>query len=270
LHDGYSELCRRRQVHRRVRDSLGSQRRRRRRHGRVDHIQYAAPVALVLLLLLLTDASVRRRGREPLLRAGYSTVKKDAGKEAAWRVGVITEAVLLPERLPVRAQRQDGGRARRAERVVVARSGEERALGEAERRGGGLEPAGRRRGRRWRRGERAQLGLARQARLCLEPRALPLRRVAEVRGGPVARPGGGGAGAARVGAGLVRDGVDAHLGEALLEVRVPVVLDLIVRALGQVRRDRRPPADCTRARQSFLPFCSVIFTWVRKKNGGRK
>lgn len=29
-------------------------------------------------------------------------------------------------------------------------------------------------------------------------------------------------------AGFVRDGIDAHLQEALLQVRVPVVLDLIV------------------------------------------
>ena len=95
-----------------------------------------------------------------------------------------------------------------------------------------------------------QLGLARQARLRLEPRALPLRRVAEVRGGPGVLRARGAAAAARadrVGARLVRDRVDAHLGQPLLEVRVPVVLDLVVGALRQVRRDRRPPACTKRA-----------------------
>jgi hypothetical protein len=38
-------------------------------------------------------------------------------------------------------------------------------------------------------------------------------------------------------------------------VRVPVVLDLVVRALGQVRRDRRPPAHTREESVSaiFLP-----------------
>jgi hypothetical protein len=60
-------------------------------------------------------------------------------------------------------------------------------------------------------------------------------------------------------AGLVRDGVDAHLGEALLEVRVPVVLDLVVRALGQVRRDRRPPGDGRRNIQLQDVHTGVVF-----------
>jgi len=38
----------------------------------------------------------------------------------------------------------------------------------------------------------------------------------------------------------VRHGVEAHLDEPLLEVRVPEVLDLVVRPARQVRRDRRP------------------------------
>jgi hypothetical protein len=120
------------------------------------------------------------------------------------------------------------------------------ALGEAERGGRRLEPAGRRLVVERRRGggrERAQLGLSRQARLGLEPRALPLRRVAEVRRdlGALRAPA---AGRERVGARLVRDRVDAHLGQPLLQVRVPVVLDLVVGALGEVRRDGGPPA-CT-------------------------
>jgi hypothetical protein len=256
LHDNHSELGRRRRRRQvrggGVRDSIGSQRGRGRRHGGVDHVQYAAPVALVLfLLLLLTDAGVRRRGREPLLRAGDGAAEKDACKEA-WRGvgggrGSVSEALLLlrPERLCVSAWRQGVG--------VVRRTGEQHALGEAQSRCRRLEPAkrGARPGpwRRRRRGKGTQPGLARQTRLGLEARALPLRRVAEVRGGPVARSRvvACARGAPHVGAGLVRDGVDAHLGEPLLEVRVPVVLDLVVCALGQVRRDRRPPAGCARA-----------------------
>jgi hypothetical protein len=84
---------------------------------------------------------------------------------------------------------------------------------------------------------------ARLARLGLEPCALPLRRVAL----GVLRARGTAAGPSsacpeRIGARLVRDRVDAHLGQPLLEVRVPVVLDLVVGALREVRRDRRPPA----------------------------
>ncbi|BAT07970.1 Os09g0401050, partial [Oryza sativa Japonica Group] len=41
--------------------------------------------------------------------------------------------------------------------------------------------------------------------------------------------------------GLVCDGVDPHLPELLLDVRVPVVLDLVVRPARQVRRDLGPP-----------------------------
>ena len=57
---------------------------------------------------------------------------------------------------------------------------------------------------------------------------------------------GGGAEAAAVGEevgwqALVGDGVDAHSQQLLLDVRVPVVLDLVVRPPVQVRRDRRPP-----------------------------
>jgi hypothetical protein len=40
---------------------------------------------------------------------------------------------------------------------------------------------------------------------------------------------------------LVRDGVDAHAQQLLPDVRVPVVLDLVVRPAVQVRCDRRPP-----------------------------
>jgi hypothetical protein len=43
----------------------------------------------------------------------------------------------------------------------------------------------------------------------------------------------------RLGAGTAFPG--ARLGELLLEVRVPVVLDVIVRPLRQVRRNRGPP-----------------------------
>jgi hypothetical protein len=41
--------------------------------------------------------------------------------------------------------------------------------------------------------------------------------------------------------GLVGDRVDAHLPELLLDVRVPVVLDLVVRPPRQLRRDLGPP-----------------------------
>jgi hypothetical protein len=44
-----------------------------------------------------------------------------------------------------------------------------------------------------------------------------------------------------VGEGLVRDGVDAHPGQLLLELGVPVVLDVVVRPPRQLRRDHRPP-----------------------------
>jgi putative hemolysin len=39
----------------------------------------------------------------------------------------------------------------------------------------------------------------------------------------------------------VRHGVEPHLYETLLEVRVPEVLDLVVRPPRQARRDLRPP-----------------------------
>ena len=39
---------------------------------------------------------------------------------------------------------------------------------------------------------------------------------------------------------LVRDGVDAGAQELLPDVRVPVVLDLVIRPAVEVRRDRRP------------------------------
>jgi hypothetical protein len=42
--------------------------------------------------------------------------------------------------------------------------------------------------------------------------------------------------------GLVRDGVDAHPGQLLLQLGVPVVLDVVVRPTRQLRRDHRPPA----------------------------
>jgi hypothetical protein len=194
---------------------------------------------------LLAGAGVCRRGRELLFRAGDGTVEKHAGEEAVLLGVLSTEAVLLCESAHERVRGLDRLMTSGVVHVVRRVGGHCRALREAQRRGRRVEPAGCRR-----RGEGAQLGLATQARLGLEPRALPLRGVAEVRGGVVAR-GGGRGGRGRVGAGLVRDGVDAHLGEPLLEVRVPVVLDLVVRSLGQVRRDRRPPADRTRECQSF-------------------
>ncbi|BAS89639.1 Os04g0470650, partial [Oryza sativa Japonica Group] len=41
--------------------------------------------------------------------------------------------------------------------------------------------------------------------------------------------------------GLVRDGVDAHPGQLLLQLRVPVVLHVVVRPPRKLRRDHRPP-----------------------------
>ena len=55
------------------------------------------------------------------------------------------------------------------------------------------------------------------------------------------RDGGDGAGA-RVGDGAVRDGVDAPAKQLPPDVRVPVVLDLVVRPPREPRGDERPPA----------------------------
>jgi len=55
------------------------------------------------------------------------------------------------------------------------------------------------------------------------------------------RDGGDGAGAG-VGDGAVRDGVDAPAKQLPPDVRVPVVLDLVVRPPREPRGDERPPA----------------------------
>jgi uncharacterized membrane protein YgcG len=65
-----------------------------------------------------------------------------------------------------------------------------------------------------------------EARLGLEPGRLPLRHVAR-----------GGAAGGRPGRGLV----EAHPAQLLLEVRVPVVLDLVVRPAWELCRDHGPP-----------------------------
>lgn len=43
--------------------------------------------------------------------------------------------------------------------------------------------------------------------------------------------------------GLVSDRIDAHVAEFLLQSRVPVVLDVVVRSPWHLCSDERPPAD---------------------------
>jgi hypothetical protein len=71
------------------------------------------------------------------------------------------------------------------------------------------------------------------------------------------RRGGGGDGEQQVvgGQALVRDGVDAHAQQLLADVRVPVVLDLVVRPPVQVRRDRRPPNPGQTAARRYVITC---------------
>ncbi|BAS89549.1 Os04g0461050, partial [Oryza sativa Japonica Group] len=107
--------------------------------------------------------------------------------------GVDVAPVLVLARLVVRLHGLHGGaRGRRGGGAVrLQHGGEHRALREAQRGRRRVEAVSRRRRRRRRGGcrevrrargrggrERAQLGLPSQARLRLEPRALPLRRVA--------------------------------------------------------------------------------------------
>jgi hypothetical protein len=63
---------------------------------------------------------------------------------------------------------------------------------------------------------------------------------------------------------LVRDGVDAHAQELLPDVRVPVVLDLVVRPALQLRRDRRPPnpTKFTYPRQSLQRLTTKLTVHV--------
>jgi hypothetical protein len=56
--------------------------------------------------------------------------------------------------------------------------------------------------------------------------------------------------------GLVRDRVDAHLTQLLLEPRVPVVLDIVVGAARQLCGDQRPPACKSEISRSNLELSS--------------
>jgi hypothetical protein len=84
-------------------------------------------------------------------------------------------------------------------------------------------------------GGRGSGGKEGQARLSLEAGGLPLRHVA--RGGATGGRAGRGRG-------------EAHPAQLLLEVRVPVVLDLVVRPAGQLRRDHGPPDQLPQNKQT--------------------
>lgn len=57
--------------------------------------------------------------------------------------------------------------------------------------------------------------------------------------------------------GLVRDGVDAHPGQLLLQLRVPVVLHVVVRPPRKLRRDHRPPCHTQ-------PHPALLNTFLQK------
>jgi hypothetical protein len=64
---------------------------------------------------------------------------------------------------------------------------------------------------------------------------------------------------------LVRHRVDAHLHQPLLQVRVPVVLDLVVRPPRQMRRDRRPPAQNRQTQKNYSLNPSIHLPHPHKK-----
>jgi len=173
----------------------------------------------------------RRRGVVP-----------DGTEQRRLRLLLDHHRVLLPLDDDRRRRKKRGHRRRRRGRLAAAAEGvpdvrapqaqeDVRGFGAAglqvdgggRGRGGGGGGGGRSRGGAGRRGGGGEEG---EARLGLEPSRLPLRHVAR-----------GGAAGGRAWRWLV----EAHPAQLLLEVRVPVVLDLVVRPARELRRDHGPP-----------------------------